>query len=85
MFNRIDINITPLSDQVVTLYEVMGKIGSSFSDMWHFFHQSILFFVPFQALLPTKPDYPLADSFPEEIIKDCKLSSLQLEGILYAV
>ena len=50
-----------------------------------FFHQSILFFPLLQALLPPKPDYPLADSLPEEIIKDCKLSSLQLEGILHAV
>ncbi len=35
--------------------------------------------------MPPLPDYPLADSFPEEVISQCKLSGLQLEGILYAV
>ncbi len=38
-----------------------------------------------QALLPPKPNFPLADSLPKEAITECKLSSLQLEGILYAV
>ncbi|OWF49684.1 Protein strawberry notch [Mizuhopecten yessoensis] len=39
---------------------------------------------PLASLLPPEPVYPLADSLPEEMITSCKLSSLQLEGILYA-
>ncbi|XP_060078626.1 uncharacterized protein LOC132558114 [Ylistrum balloti] len=39
---------------------------------------------PLASLLPPEPVYPLADSLPREMITTCKLSSLQLEGILYA-
>ncbi|XP_033761230.1 LOW QUALITY PROTEIN: protein FORGETTER 1-like [Pecten maximus] len=39
---------------------------------------------PLASLLPPEPVYPLADSLPREMITSCKLSSLQLEGILYA-
>ena len=37
------------------------------------------------ALAPPPVTYPLADSLPEELITGGKLSSLQLEGIVYAV
>ncbi|XP_069103404.1 protein strawberry notch homolog 1-like isoform X2 [Argopecten irradians] len=39
---------------------------------------------PLASLSPPDPVYPLADSLPVEMITSCKLSSLQLEGILYA-
>lgn len=38
-----------------------------------------------QALSQPDPMYPLTESLPEEVIKEGKLSSLQLEGVLYAV
>jgi len=34
--------------------------------------------------LPTAT-YPLSESIPHDVITSCQLSSLQLEGILYAV
>ena len=40
---------------------------------------------PLAALALPLPTYPLADSIPAQLVHDCKLSSLQLEGVLYAV
>ncbi|XP_062605521.1 uncharacterized protein LOC134267315 [Saccostrea cucullata] len=39
---------------------------------------------PLAALSQPDPTYPLTDSLPEEVIREGKLSSLQLEGVLYA-
>lgn len=39
---------------------------------------------PLAALSQPDPMYPLTESLPEEVIKEGKLSSLQLEGVLYA-
>lgn len=38
-----------------------------------------------QALDLPKEYYPITDSLTEEAIKECRLSSLQLEGIIHAV
>jgi len=44
-----------------------------------------VFFYKFQAIEPPPCSYPLSDSIPLAAITTGKLSSLQLEGIMYAV
>ena len=39
----------------------------------------------FQGITPPDAYYPLSVSLPKEIISECKLSSLQLEGVIHAV
>lgn len=46
--------------------------------------QTLLLFI-LKELLPPDPVYPLVEGITSEIVTSGKLSSLQLEGVLYAV
>ena len=46
-------------------------------------HKGLIYI--FQGITPPDTYYPLSVSLPKEIISECKLSSLQLEGVIHAV